>query len=87
MSARSVEVGNGRSEQWTFTSRIENRNSREEDRLVFSGGFYREPLAGRAFSLSTQYFDSRFANGADTAASEAATVVETCKDLIGAVTH
>jgi len=53
-----------RSELWTFTSRIENRNSDDEDRLVFAGGFYREPVAGHAFSLATQYFDSDFASGA-----------------------
>jgi uncharacterized repeat protein (TIGR01451 family) len=59
-----------RSELWTFTSRIENRESDDEDRLVFSGGFYREPVAGHAFSLATQFFDSRFANGTDVTAGE-----------------
>ena len=59
-----------RSELWTFTSRIENRNSDDEDRLVFSGGFYREPVAGHAFSLATQLFDSQFANGTNATAGE-----------------
>lgn len=54
-----------RSELWTFTSRVENRTSDDEDRLVFSGGFYREPVAGHAFSLATQFFDSRSASGMD----------------------
>ena len=59
-----------RSELWTITSRIENRASDDEDRLVFSGGFYREPVAGHAFSLATQYFDSRFAAGTDASVGE-----------------
>ncbi|HVF17539.1 MAG TPA: OmpA family protein [Steroidobacteraceae bacterium] len=59
-----------RSELWTVTSRIENRTSDDEDRLVFSGGFYREPVAGHAFSLATQYFDSRFAVGTDASVGE-----------------
>jgi uncharacterized repeat protein (TIGR01451 family) len=59
-----------RSELWTFTSRLENRNSDDEDRLVFSGGFYREPLAGHALSLATQFFDSNFATGTDVTAGE-----------------
>jgi uncharacterized repeat protein (TIGR01451 family) len=59
-----------RSELWTFTSRIENRNSDDEDRLVLSGGFYREPISGHAFSLATQFFDSEFGNGSTVAAGE-----------------
>jgi hypothetical protein len=59
-----------RSELWTFTSRIENRTSDDEDRIVFSGGFYREPVAGHAFSLATQFFDSQFATGADASVGE-----------------
>ena len=59
-----------RSEFWTFTSRLEQRRSDEEDRLVASGGFYREPAAGHAFSLATQWFDSDFANGTDAMAGD-----------------
>jgi uncharacterized repeat protein (TIGR01451 family) len=59
-----------RSELWTFTSRIENRTSDEEDRIVFAGGFYREPVAGHAFSLATQFFDSQFAAGTDATVGE-----------------
>lgn len=59
-----------RSELWMFTSRIENRDSDDEDRLVFAGGFFREPLAGHGLSLATQFFDSEFANGSQASAGE-----------------
>ncbi|HEY5806748.1 MAG TPA: hypothetical protein VIT67_02205, partial [Povalibacter sp.] len=59
-----------RGEFWTFTSRIENRNSDQEDRRVMSGGFYREPVAGHAFAMSANVFDSQFATGADTMAGD-----------------
>jgi hypothetical protein len=47
-----------RSETWTATSRLEHRNADEEDRWVYAGGLYREPLDGHAFALATQLFDS-----------------------------
>jgi hypothetical protein len=59
-----------RSELWTFTSRLENRHSDEEDRRIVSGGFYREPVAGHAFSMSAHWFDSTFTNGSDATAGE-----------------
>ncbi len=59
-----------RGEFWTFASRVENRNSDQEDRRLFTGGFYREPIAGHAFAMSTTWFDSQFATGAATTASE-----------------
>lgn len=59
-----------RSDVWTFTSRIEHRTSDDEQRWVLSGGFYREPVAGHAFSLSTQSYDSRSSNGLDSLASD-----------------
>ena len=59
-----------RSELWTFTSRVENRDSDQENRWVYSGGFYREPRAGHAFSLTTQWFDSELENGNETLAGE-----------------
>ncbi|MGH8189630.1 MAG: hypothetical protein ACREUC_23950, partial [Steroidobacteraceae bacterium] len=59
-----------RSELWTFTSRLENRNSDSEDRRIVSGGFYREPVAGHAFSMAANWFDSTFANGSDASAAE-----------------
>lgn len=59
-----------RSELWTFTSRLENRHSDTEDRRIVSGGFYREPVNGHAFSMTAHWFDSTFANGADATAGE-----------------
>ena len=59
-----------RSELWTFTSRLENRHSDEEDRRIVSGGFYREPIAGHAFSMTAHWFDSTFVNGSDATAGE-----------------
>jgi uncharacterized repeat protein (TIGR01451 family) len=59
-----------RSELWTFTSRLENRHSDSEDRRIVSGGFYREPVAGHAFSMAANWFDSTFANGSDASAGE-----------------
>ena len=45
-----------RNELWTFTSRLENRHSDAEDRRIVSGGFYREPIAGHAFSMTAHWF-------------------------------
>jgi hypothetical protein len=59
-----------RAELWTFTSRVENRHSDAEDRRIVSGGFYREPVAGHAFSMTANWFDSTFATGADATAGE-----------------
>ena len=58
-----------RGEFWTFASRAENRHSDQEDRCVFTGGFYREPIAGHAFAMTTTWFDSQFAAGSDTTAA------------------
>jgi hypothetical protein len=57
-----------RSELWSFTSRAEMRNSDVEDRQLFTAGFYREPVAGLAFSTFLQFIDSDFTTGADTRA-------------------
>jgi uncharacterized repeat protein (TIGR01451 family) len=57
-----------RSGSWSFTSRAETRNSDREDRRLFTVGFYREPVAGHAFSMAVQLIDSDFASGADTQA-------------------
>jgi len=59
-----------RTELWTFTSRLENRHSDAEDRRIVSGGFYREPVAGHALSMTANWFDSTFANGSDATAGE-----------------
>jgi uncharacterized repeat protein (TIGR01451 family) len=57
-----------RSELWTFTSRAETRQADAEDRVLLSAGFYREPVAGHAFSMATQLVDSDFATGVETQA-------------------
>lgn len=59
-----------RSETWTVTSRLERRDADEEERWVFAGGFYREPLDGHAFSLATQLFDSTMDESGDTTGAE-----------------
>lgn len=43
---------------WTFTSRLEHRNATSEERWLATGGFYREPLRGHAFSLAANLLDS-----------------------------
>jgi hypothetical protein len=43
-----------RTSLWTFTSRLEQRHSDAEQRWIFTGGFYREPKAGHAFSAANQ---------------------------------
>jgi hypothetical protein len=58
------------SELWTFTSRLEHRDSDEEDRWLATGGFYREPVSGHAFSLASQWFDSDFTNGNQASAAD-----------------
>ena len=49
-----------RSELWTFTSRLESRHSDDEDRLVASGGFYREPRRGTCFLARDAVVRQRF---------------------------
>lgn len=55
-----------RNDVWTFTSRLEHRNADEEDRWVFAGGFYREPVNGHAFAMATHVFDSVLSEGSTT---------------------
>ena len=52
---------------WTFTSRLEHRNATSEERWVATGGFYREPLRGHAFSLAANLLESsaKTATGTD----------------------
>jgi uncharacterized repeat protein (TIGR01451 family) len=54
-----------RSELWTFTSRAEYRNSDLEQRAILTGGFYREPVKGHAFSMSTMLLDTDATSSAD----------------------
>jgi uncharacterized repeat protein (TIGR01451 family) len=43
---------------WTFTSRFERRDSELADRRSFVGGFFREPLEGRALSATVRWLDN-----------------------------
>jgi uncharacterized repeat protein (TIGR01451 family) len=60
-----------RSTLWTATSRAEWRSSDREDRMVLSGGLYREPVRGHEFALSARAMQSDFSTGADTTAANA----------------
>ena len=52
-----------RGELWTMTSRLEYRNADLENRVSLSGGLYREPVAGQAFSLSLLALSSDLSTG------------------------
>ena len=52
-----------RGELWTMTSRLEYRNADLENRVSLSGGLYREPVAGQAFSLSLFALSSDLSTG------------------------
>ncbi len=54
-----------RSDLWTFTSRAEYRSSDAEDRAILTGGFYREPVSGHAFSMSLTALDSEMTSGVE----------------------
>jgi uncharacterized repeat protein (TIGR01451 family) len=47
-----------RQELWQMTSRLEHRNSDTENRWSSTTGWYREPIEGRAMSVSLQAFDT-----------------------------
>jgi uncharacterized repeat protein (TIGR01451 family) len=47
-----------RANLWTITSRFERRDSTQADRRSFVGGFFREPLEGRALSVTTRWLDN-----------------------------
>jgi hypothetical protein len=53
-----------RAELWTFTSRLERRDAQTTDRRVLTTGFFREPVAGRALSLTAHWLDSDTPTGA-----------------------
>ncbi len=55
-----------RSENWTFTSRVERRDSDSEDRTALLAGFYRERNSGRGFSARLDVIDSNLTSGAVT---------------------
>jgi hypothetical protein len=48
---------------WSFSSRLENRTSDDEDRWVIASGVYREPRAGHAMSVLLQAYDSQSIDG------------------------
>jgi uncharacterized repeat protein (TIGR01451 family) len=47
-----------RKDLWQLTSRLEHRNSDNEERWSSTTGWYREPVEGHAMSVSLQAFDS-----------------------------
>lgn len=51
---------------WTANARIENRDADSEQRWTVSGGLYREPVAGHAFSTLLRWLASDFTDGATT---------------------
>ncbi|HYJ39978.1 MAG TPA: hypothetical protein VEW08_04250, partial [Steroidobacteraceae bacterium] len=55
-------------ELWQMTSRLEHRNSDNEERWSSTTGWYREPVAGHAMSVSLQAFDMSAALGESTEA-------------------
>jgi hypothetical protein len=48
-----------RHELWQMTSRLEHRNADSAERWSSTTGWYREPVEGRAMSVSLQLFDSQ----------------------------
>ncbi len=47
-----------RADLWTITSRVERRDSDLAERRSFTSGFYREPIEGRALSVTTRWLDN-----------------------------
>ena len=56
--------GQYRAELWTFTARLERRDAQSADRWAFLAGFFREPVAGRALSLTAHWLDNAATTGA-----------------------
>jgi uncharacterized repeat protein (TIGR01451 family) len=56
--------GQYRAELWTFTSRLERRDAQSADRWALLAGFFREPVAGRALSLTAHWLDNDATAGA-----------------------
>ena len=48
---------------WTITSRIERRDAELAERWSFMSGFFREPIEGRALSVTTRFLDNETATG------------------------
>jgi len=47
-----------RSQDWTFTSRVEHRDAESEKRWTYIGGLYREAIKGHIFSLQANWLTS-----------------------------
>jgi len=52
-----------RADVWTITTRLERRDSDIDQRRSFTSGFFREPLSGRALSVTTRWLDNETAIG------------------------
>ena len=52
-----------RADLWTITTRVERRDSDLAERRSFTSGFYREPMYGRALSVTTRWLDNEAADG------------------------
>jgi hypothetical protein len=52
-----------RADVWTITTRLEHRDSDIDERRSFTSGFFREPLSGRALSVTTRWLDNETATG------------------------
>jgi hypothetical protein len=52
-----------RAEVWTITSRVERRDAALAERWSFTSGFFREPIEGRALSVTTRWLDNEMATG------------------------
>jgi hypothetical protein len=52
-----------RADVWTITSRVERRDAAIAERRSFTSGFFREPIEGRALSVTTRWLDNEMAAG------------------------
>jgi hypothetical protein len=55
--------GQYRADVWTFNTRFERRETDLAERLALLSGFYREPVEGRALSLTTRWLDNDTVDG------------------------
>jgi uncharacterized repeat protein (TIGR01451 family) len=52
-----------RADLWTITTRLERRDSTLAERRSFTSGFFREPVLGRALSVTTRWLSNDTAEG------------------------
>jgi hypothetical protein len=55
--------GQYQADLWTATARVERRSSDGDERTAFLGGIFREPVAGRAMSLTLNWLDNQASVG------------------------